>query len=90
MTKYFIRNTNKQMIHGWRLFGDIMHAIGVVLFLVIVGVKGNGSGVSLKSQVLYLLVFVARYADLLTSFCGWIQLFLFSKRAFLIENMELI
>ena len=76
-------NTNKQMIHGWRLFGDIMHAIGVVLFLVIVGVKGNGSGVSLKSQVLYLLVFVARYADLLTSFYSWyntlMKLFFFSS-----------
>ena len=53
------------------LLGDGMHVLSVILFLAIVGIKGNGSGVSLKSQVLYLLVFLARYVDLFITFHSW-------------------
>ena len=59
------------MLHVWRMLGDGMHALSVLMFLVIVGVKGNGSGISLKSQVLYLLVFMSRYLDLFTTFYSW-------------------
>ena len=41
------------------------------MFLAIVGIKGNASGISLKSHTLYLLVFVARYVDLFITFFSW-------------------
>jgi ER lumen protein retaining receptor len=53
------------------LLGDGVHALSVIMFLAIVGIKGNGSGISLKSHVLYLLVFLTRYLDLFISFYSW-------------------
>jgi ER lumen protein retaining receptor len=58
-------------MHVYRYLGDFSHAISVLLFLVIVGIKGNGSGVSLKSHYLYLIVFLTRYLDVVTTFYNW-------------------
>jgi len=52
----------------FRLAGDMTHlASCLVLLLKIYGTK-SCRGVSLRTQELYLLVFVARYLDLFTSF----------------------
>jgi ER lumen protein retaining receptor len=56
------------MLHVYRLLGDLLHAASIVLFLVIAAIKGNGSGISLKTHLLYLLTFLTRYLDLLTTF----------------------
>lgn len=59
------------MVHTFRFLGDFCHAASVILFLVIVGVKGNGAGISLKTQYMFLLVFFLRYLDLFTTFYNW-------------------
>jgi hypothetical protein len=59
------------MMHTFRLLGDFFHAASIIIFLVIVGVKGNGAGISLKSQYLFLLTFFLRYLDMLTTFYNW-------------------
>lgn len=56
------------MIHLFRLLGDYLHAASILVILVIVGSKGNGFGISLKSHYLYLAVFCLRYLDLFQAF----------------------
>jgi ER lumen protein retaining receptor len=51
-----------------RIVGDVCHTFSVVVFYAIARCRGNAAGVSLKAQELYLLVFVMRYIDLLTTF----------------------
>lgn len=48
--------------------GDIFHIISLCLFYIIIGIKGNAAGVSLKAQELSLIVFVTRYLDVFTDF----------------------
>lgn len=53
----------------FRLIGDLMHIASI--FILCVKIYGTGSksckGISLKSQGLYLLVFLCRYMDLFTN-----------------------
>ncbi|KAF6266618.1 KDEL receptor A [Scenedesmus sp. NREL 46B-D3] len=52
----------------FRLAGDMMHLLSIiVLLLKITGIK-SCRGVSLKTQELYLLVFITRYLDIFTNF----------------------
>ena len=51
-----------------RLSGDIFHIVSLCLFYIIIGIKGNAAGVSLKAQELSLIVFVTRYLDVFTDF----------------------
>lgn len=62
--------------HGFRLLGDALHCLGILGFIIIVVWKGNAAGVSLKSQQLYLLVFLLRYVDLVTTFYSWYNTFM--------------
>jgi hypothetical protein len=59
------------MMHTFRLLGDFFHVLSVILFLVIVGIKGNGAGISLKTQYIFFLVFLLRYLDIFTEFYSW-------------------
>jgi len=48
-----------------RLFADILHLASILIILLKLRTVKNCSGVSLKTQELYALVFVCRYLDLL-------------------------
>lgn len=55
----------------FRLAGDMSHVLSIVVLLLRLRVTKNAVGISVKTQELYLLVFVARYLDLFTTFYSW-------------------
>jgi len=58
-------------MNAFRMCGDILHVLAIlVLFRRLCAYK-NAQGVSLKTQELYLVVFCTRYLDLFTFFYGW-------------------
>lgn len=54
----------------FRLAGDLLHVISIILLWTKMQSTRSCAGISLKSQMLYMLVYVSRYLDLLhfTSF----------------------
>ena len=56
------------MMNIFRLAGDISHVISILLLLLRLRVTKSATGISLKTQELYLVVFVTRYLDLFTTF----------------------
>jgi ER lumen protein retaining receptor len=52
----------------FRLVGDISHLVAIIILLRKIWTSRSCAGVSLKSQILFLLVFTTRYLDLVTSF----------------------
>ncbi|EFJ15071.1 hypothetical protein SELMODRAFT_75833 [Selaginella moellendorffii] len=52
----------------FRLAGDMTHLLSIVVLLLKIHTIKNCAGISLKTQELYALVFVARYLDLFTDF----------------------
>jgi len=52
----------------FRLFGDLSHLLAIVLLLMKIWKTRSCAGISGKSQILFLVVFVTRYLDLVTSF----------------------
>merc|ERR1719154_450438 len=52
----------------FRLCGDLSHLLAVILLLLKIWKTRSCAGISGKSQILFLVVFVTRYLDLLTSF----------------------
>merc|ERR1712216_654324 len=52
----------------FRFFGDMTHLCSILVLLLKINATKSCAGVSLKTQELYLLVFVTRYLDLLYSF----------------------
>merc|ERR1712216_608509 len=52
----------------FRFFGDMTHLCSILGLLLKINATKSCAGVSLKTQELYLLVFVTRYLDLLYSF----------------------
>lgn len=52
----------------FRLAGDMTHLISILVLLLKIYATKSCSGISLKTQELYALVFVARYLDLFTDF----------------------
>eukprot|EP00939_MAST-03C_sp_MAST-3C-sp1_P002946 g2946.t1 len=52
----------------FRLSGDLSHLASYLILLYVLFKKRNASGISLKTQQLYFLVFIARYLDLFTNF----------------------
>lgn len=55
------------MLNAFRLTGDMAHVASIVVLLYQLCVKG-AHGVSLKTQELYLIVFMTRYLDLFLVF----------------------
>lgn len=52
---------------SWNIFrraGDMLHLVGTFLLLATIVFRGSTRGISWKSQLLYLVVFVTRYLDL--------------------------
>ncbi|XP_065879339.1 ER lumen protein-retaining receptor A-like [Euphorbia lathyris] len=52
----------------FRLLGDMTHLISILILLLKIYATKSCSGISLKTQELYALVFVTRYLDLFTDF----------------------
>ncbi|KAF9618409.1 hypothetical protein IFM89_001132 [Coptis chinensis] len=52
----------------FRLFGDMTHLFSVLLLLLKIYATKSCSGISLKTQELYAMVFLARYLDLFTDY----------------------
>mmetsp|Transcript_24321 Transcript_24321/g.39194 ORF Transcript_24321/g.39194 Transcript_24321/m.39194 type:complete len:299 (-) Transcript_24321:136-1032(-) len=56
------------MFNGFRLAGDFLHLSSFVFLLIQFRTAQSCSGISLKSQELYLLVFLTRYMDIFFNF----------------------
>lgn len=52
----------------FRLAGDMSHVFSIIVLLLRLRVVKNASGISVRTQELFLLVFVTRYLDLFTTF----------------------
>ena len=52
----------------FRLAGDLCHVISIVLLILRLRESKKAMGISMKTQELYLVVFLTRYLDLFTSF----------------------
>ncbi|XP_058095499.1 ER lumen protein-retaining receptor A-like [Magnolia sinica] len=52
----------------FRFAGDMTHLLSILVLLLKIYATKSCSGISLKTQELYALVFIARYLDLLTDF----------------------
>ncbi|XP_068634280.1 ER lumen protein-retaining receptor-like [Aristolochia californica] len=55
----------------FRLAGDMTHLLSIILLLLKIRTMKSCSGISLKTQELYVLVFAARYLDLFTSYVSF-------------------
>lgn len=49
----------------FRLLGDLAHVVSIVILIQAIEKKKSARGISLKTQILYALVFITRYLDLL-------------------------
>jgi len=56
------------MLNLFRLAGDTCHVISIFLLILRLRVSKNAIGISIKTQELYLVVFISRYLDLFTTF----------------------
>eukprot|EP00455_Lapot_gusevi_P015736 TRINITY_DN1800_c0_g2_i2.p1 TRINITY_DN1800_c0_g2~~TRINITY_DN1800_c0_g2_i2.p1 ORF type:complete len:221 (+),score=54.37 TRINITY_DN1800_c0_g2_i2:85-747(+) len=64
----------------FRLCGDLLHLLSIVILLMKIYTLKNCQGISLKTQFLYALVFVTRYLDLFYNFASmynWIMKIIF-------------
>lgn len=52
----------------FRLMGDMSHVVSIVILILRLRVSKSAVGISLKTQELFLLVFLTRYVDLFTNF----------------------
>ena len=68
----------------FRLCGDVSHVVSIVVLALRLNATKSAVGISLKTQELYLIVFVARYADLFSHFYSLYNTFM--KIAFITRN----
>lgn len=55
----------------FRLIGDLSHLLSILILLFKIHASGICTGLSLKSQILYVIVFITRYSDLITNFVSY-------------------
>lgn len=56
------------MMNTFRFMGDMFHVVSILVLILRLRVSKNAVGISLKTQELYLIVFIARYLDIFTTF----------------------
>merc|ERR1711998_420014 len=56
------------MGNAFRLTGDMLHLLSIVMMIFKITATKSVNGISLKTQELYLVVFVTRYLDLFTNY----------------------
>ena len=55
-------------MNPFRLAGDMSHVFSIIVLLLRLEVGKNANGISLKTQELFLVVFLTRYLDLFTTY----------------------
>ncbi|CAM9976299.1 unnamed protein product [Ectocarpus sp. 4 AP-2014] len=55
----------------FRLAGDMSHTASILMLLLKLRASKSAAGISLKTQELFLVVFVTRYVDLFFKFISW-------------------
>ncbi|QLQ79029.1 hypothetical protein HG537_0B03760 [Torulaspora globosa] len=71
-------------MNPFRIVADLSHLASILILLRTIQTTNCIDGVSLKTQVLYVLVFVSRYLDLLT--LHWISLYNTLMKVFFISS----
>lgn len=56
------------MLNLFRMAGDLSHLVSILILIHSIQKKKSAKGISLKTQVLYVIIFVTRYLDLFTTF----------------------
>ncbi|KAH3762623.1 ER lumen protein-retaining receptor [Pelomyxa schiedti] len=64
------------VFNPFRIAGDVVHMLSVVLLLWKIRRQKRCSGISLKTQILYAIVFTTRYLDIFTNFWSMYNTFL--------------
>ncbi|CAL5989868.1 ER_lumen protein retaining receptor [Hexamita inflata] len=59
----------------FRITGDILHALSNALLIHKIQKSHSCSGISLKTQMMYAFVFMARYVDIFWNFSSWYNWF---------------
>ena len=59
----------------FRLLGDSLHYAALLTLPAKIVVTGSSNGISVKAQILYLLVFITRYLDLFTNYVSFYNSF---------------
>ncbi|GMM29468.1 Erd2 protein [Martiniozyma asiatica (nom. inval.)] len=54
------------MFNPFRILGDVFHVVSILILIHSIQTSRSATGISLKTQSLYMLVYVTRYLDLLT------------------------
>ncbi|KAL6305145.1 ER lumen protein retaining receptor [Sparassis latifolia] len=67
----------------FRLFGDMSHLASIFILLQKIQTSRSCRGISFKTQVLYVVVFVSRYLDL---FYEWVSVYNFFMKVFFIAS----
>ncbi|KAJ3363836.1 endoplasmic reticulum retention protein [Allomyces javanicus] len=67
----------------FRLVADLMHLASILILLLKIRKTRSAAGISFKSQLLYLIVFVTRYLDLVTH---WVSLYNTAMKVFFIVS----
>lgn len=55
-------------MNAFRLAGDMLHVLSILVLIMRLSITKNAIGISIKTQQLYLLVFITRYLDLFFTF----------------------
>jgi ER lumen protein retaining receptor len=71
----------------FQFIGDIMHLLSIVILLLQIDVTKSCAGISLKTQVLYFVVFATRYAHMFTK---WVSLYTFVMKLFFLGTSAFI
>ncbi|KAK7369156.1 hypothetical protein VNO80_11190 [Phaseolus coccineus] len=72
----------------FRLAGDMIHLLSILLLLLKIYATKSCSGVSRKTQELYAIVFIARYLDLFTDFISVYNTFM--KVVFIASSLAIV
>ncbi|CAM6113163.1 unnamed protein product [Calypogeia fissa] len=72
----------------FRLAGDMSHLMSIVVLLLKVHTIRSCAGISLKTQELYVLVFLTRYLDLFTSYISVYNTIM--KLVFLVTSISIV
>jgi ER lumen protein retaining receptor len=56
------------MYNLFRLGGDFLHMLSILVLIYKIHTQWTCAGISLKTQILYAVVYVSRYTDLLNSY----------------------
>jgi len=68
----------------FRLAGDLSHLLALIILLIKIWKSRSCAGISGKSQILFLIVYMARYLDLFTTFVSLYNSFM--KIVFLVSS----